>query len=66
MQILVNDQHHDVIAPTLAALLEELGYDGTARLATALDGSFIAAGRRAAVPLHEGARVEILAPMQGG
>ncbi|MCE2573939.1 sulfur carrier protein ThiS [Komagataeibacter sp. FNDCR2] len=66
MQILVNDQHHDVIAPTLAALLEELGYDGTARLATAMDGSFVAAAKRAAVSLHEGARVEILAPMQGG
>lgn len=66
MQILVNDQHHDVTAPTLAALLDELGYDRTARLATALDGSFVAASRRADVPLHEGARIEILAPMQGG
>ncbi|AXY21016.1 sulfur carrier protein ThiS [Komagataeibacter saccharivorans] len=66
MQILVNDERHDVRAPTLEALLDELGYQGTARVATAVDGSFVAAGRRASMPLHEGARVEILAPMQGG
>ncbi|ATU72227.1 sulfur carrier protein ThiS [Komagataeibacter rhaeticus] len=66
MQIMVNDNHHDVTATTLAALLEELGYDAKARIATAVEGAFVPAGRRAAQPLHEGARVEILAPMQGG
>ncbi|GAN98276.1 thiamine biosynthesis protein ThiS [Komagataeibacter xylinus NBRC 13693] len=66
MQILVNDKHHDVTAANLAALLDELGYDVTARIATAVDGCFVAAGRRATHSLHNGARVEILAPMQGG
>ncbi|MBE7728199.1 sulfur carrier protein ThiS [Komagataeibacter sp. FXV3] len=66
MRILVNGEHHDVTAASLAALLDELGYDATARVATAVDGSFVAAGRRATHPLHDGAQVEILAPMQGG
>ena len=66
MQIMVNDTHHDVTATTLAALLEELGYDGSARIATAVEGSFVPVGQRASMALREGARVEILAPMQGG
>ena len=66
MQIMVNDQHHEVTAPTLAAVLAELGYAATARVATALDGRFVPAAQRAATALHDGARVEILAPMQGG
>ncbi|KPH86270.1 sulfur carrier protein ThiS [Komagataeibacter intermedius] len=66
MQILVNDERHDVTAANLAALLDELGYDVMARIATAVDGSFVAASRRATHSLHDGARVEILAPMQGG
>lgn len=66
MRILVNDEQHDVTAASLAALLDELGYDATSRIATAVDGCFVAAGRRATHALHDGARVEILAPMQGG
>ena len=66
MQILVNDERHDVTAGNLAALLDELGYDANSRIATAVDGSFVAASRRAVHVLHDGARVEILAPMQGG
>ncbi|MCE2563051.1 sulfur carrier protein ThiS [Komagataeibacter sp. FNDCF1] len=66
MQIMVNDTRHDVRATTLAALLEELGYDGNARIATAVEGSFVPRGQRMSMVLREGARVEILAPMQGG
>ncbi|KAB8125145.1 sulfur carrier protein ThiS [Komagataeibacter medellinensis] len=66
MQIMVNDERRDVVAVTLAAVLTELGYATTSRVATAVDGRFVPAGQRAAMALHEGARVEILAPMQGG
>ncbi|GBQ45559.1 sulfur carrier protein ThiS [Komagataeibacter sucrofermentans] len=66
MQILVNGERHDVQATSLSALLDEMGYDATTRIATAVDGCFVAATRRAGLALHEGAQVEILAPMQGG
>ncbi len=65
MQIVVNGEPRQVAATTLAAMLEELGYGG-ARLATALDGDFVPAGRRDACRLAEGCAVEILAPRQGG
>ncbi|MBS0959549.1 MULTISPECIES: sulfur carrier protein ThiS [Acetobacter] len=65
MKIMVNDEAHDVRATTLAALVEELGYGG-ARIATALNGGFIPLARRGETALHEGARIEIVAPMQGG
>ena len=35
-------------------------------VATAVNGSFTPAGQRDASVLHEGDRVEVLAPMQGG
>ncbi|WP_323990993.1 sulfur carrier protein ThiS [Nguyenibacter sp. L1] len=65
MRILVNEEPRDVAAVTLAAVLDELGYGG-ARVATAVNGDFVPAARRGALHLDEGARVEILAPMQGG
>ena len=65
MQIVVNGEPCDVAATTLAGVLAELGYGG-ARLATALDGDFVPAGRRAACALRDGCAVEILAPRQGG
>ncbi|MGY6769904.1 sulfur carrier protein ThiS [Komagataeibacter xylinus] len=66
MQITVNGERHDVQATTLSALLDEMGYDATTRIATAVDGCFVAASKRPALALHPGAQVEILAPMQGG
>ena len=35
-------------------------------VATAVNGSFVPAGRRPTVELQEADRVEVLAPMQGG
>lgn len=63
--VLVNNEEYAVSATTLADLLDELGYGG-ARVATALDGVFIPAPGRAAASLGAGARVEVVAPMQGG
>ncbi len=65
MRIDLNGSQYDIGATTLAEVLIELGYGGTA-LATALNGAFIAASARATTPLHDGDRLEVLAPMQGG
>ncbi len=50
---------------TLADLLDEKGYNG-AVVATALNGTFLPKGLRAATPLSDGDAVEVVAPMQGG
>jgi sulfur carrier protein len=65
MRIIVNDEPREVAGRTLAEVLAELGYAGLV-VATAVNGDFAPAGRRAMLLLHEGDRVEVLAPMQGG
>lgn len=65
MKITVNDETQDVSAKTLAGLIDELGYAGT-RIATALNGHFVPKAEREGAVLAMGARVEIVAPMQGG
>ena len=65
MRILVNGEDRHVVASTLEAALGELGY-GSLKVATAVDGDFVPATRRATCALGEGSALEILAPMQGG
>lgn len=65
MKIRLNGETVEVSAATLSAALEELGYAG-ARVATALNEEFVPASHRAATPLSDGDRVEVVAPMQGG
>lgn len=65
MRIELNGTQFDIGAATLAGALTELGFGGGA-LATALNGGFIPAAARATTLLHDGDRVEVLAPMQGG
>lgn len=65
MRILVNGAPRDVASTKLDAVLLELGY-AEQRIATALDGDFVPAARRAAHALREDCRVEIVSPMQGG
>ncbi|MDT8345806.1 MAG: sulfur carrier protein ThiS [Thermohalobaculum sp.] len=65
MRITLNDEPREVAAATLAQALDELGFGG-ARVATAVNGSFVPAPARAGHPLAEGDRLEVLAPMQGG
>ncbi|MEJ1992098.1 MAG: sulfur carrier protein ThiS [Maritimibacter sp.] len=65
MNITVNAKSHKVAAQTLAAALEELGFTSPA-IATALNGQFVPRPARAATALHDGDRLEVLAPMQGG
>jgi sulfur carrier protein len=65
MRIELNGQTVITAAASLAALLDEQGFD-SASVATALDGRFVAKPMRAATTLCEGAKVEVLSPMQGG
>ena len=52
-------------ASTLSQLLDELGY-GEGRVATALNGEFVAAHARGATVLKADDQIEIVAPRQGG
>lgn len=65
MRILLNGEPREVQAGTLAQLCAELGLDGP-RVATALNGDFVARDARERAVLNEGDAVEIVAPMQGG
>ena len=65
MKLQLNGAPLDSDAPTLAALLEAEGFGG-AKVATAVNGSFIPASPRASHPLSSGDSIEVLAPMQGG
>ena len=65
MRIDLNGRSHLTTAADLAGLLDELGLDA-ASVATALDGAFVPRSARAATALVEGARIEVLSPMQGG
>ncbi len=52
-------------AASLAQLLDQLGF-GAATVATAVNGEFVPHPARAQRIVHEGDRIEVLAPMQGG
>ena len=65
MQIILNGEPREVRATRLVDLMDELGFAG-ARVATAVNESFVAAGDRAGVTLTDGDRLEVVAPMQGG
>ena len=65
MRIRLNGEEHEVEAATLAEALDALGYAG-AKVATAVNEGFVPEAARAATPISEGDRIEVLAPMQGG
>ena len=65
MRLVVNGELQDVPAATLEQVLAALHY-GEAKVATALNGEFVPARARDAVPVKEGDRIEIVAPRQGG
>lgn len=64
MKILLNGVTREVAASTLAELLAECAFSG--RVATAVNEEFVPAGLRADIELHDGDRIEVVAPMQGG
>lgn len=65
MTLIINGEEQEIAAATLADLLSALDYEGD-WLATAVNGELVHRGDRAAFPLGERDRVEILSPMQGG
>ena len=65
MKITINGAPTEVAADTLAATLEELGYGG-AKVATAVNETFVPVAARDETVLAPGDRVEIVAPRQGG
>lgn len=65
MKIVLNGESRVVTDPRLDKVLDELGL-ADARVATAVNGDFVPAGRRDSITLADGDRVETLAPMQGG
>lgn len=65
MRVELNGEAVETQALTLADLVQERGLPAPS-VATALNGNFVPRGLRAVTQLAEGARVEILSPMQGG
>jgi sulfur carrier protein len=65
MRIFVNDEAREVDAGTLAVALEAMGFGGR-KIATAVNGRFVAATARPGTKLADGDRIEVVAPMQGG
>ncbi|SJZ87716.1 sulfur carrier protein [Enhydrobacter aerosaccus] len=65
MRIYVNGDQREVEPGTLAVTLDALGYGGR-KIATAVNGRFVAATARSAMPVNEGDKIEVVAPMQGG
>jgi sulfur carrier protein len=65
MHIYVNGDRHNIDPETLAAALDRLGYGGK-KIATAVNGRFVAAAARPDLKLADGDKVEVVAPMQGG
>ena len=65
MTLLLNGAPQEIAAKTLAEALAELGFSGRI-VATAVNGDFVPARKRAETVLGEGDRIEIVAPMQGG
>lgn len=65
MRIEVNGESRQIEASTLADALGALGL-GEAKVATALNGEFVASAERGRTPLSDGDRLEVLTAMQGG
>lgn len=65
MKILLNGEAFATEAKTLDELCARLGFAG-AKIATAVNGSFVAASSRGATTLADADEIEIVAPRQGG
>jgi sulfur carrier protein len=65
LQILLNGEPFVTEARDLASLCVALGF-ADARIATAVNGNFVAAVARSAIELAPSDEIEIVAPRQGG
>ncbi|WP_294924542.1 sulfur carrier protein ThiS [uncultured Paracoccus sp.] len=65
MNITLNGERRSITGPTVADVLAEIEL-AEARVATALNGAFLPAARRADTTLKDGDSLEVLSSMQGG
>ena len=65
MRLTINGNPQEIEAATLAEALAALQLSD-ARVATALNGTFVPAAARSDTPLSPGDSLEIVSPMQGG
>jgi sulfur carrier protein len=65
LQILLNGERFATEASNLDELCVKLGF-AEAKIATAINGSFVAVAERGTTQLAEADEVEIVAPRQGG
>lgn len=65
MKLYVNAKVREVTECTIAGALSELGLTNPA-IATALNGEFVPKEQRSVTHVHDGDRLEVLTPMQGG
>jgi len=65
IRLTVNGETVEARTSTLETLLVELGYGGR-KVATALNGEFVAERNRSTTALSAGDQIEIVAPRQGG
>ncbi len=66
MNIKLNGAEAETGAKTLKQLCDMLGYDLEAKIATAVNGEFMAKAERDNYQLASGDEIEIVAPRQGG
>jgi sulfur carrier protein len=65
LKILLNGEAFATDAKTLGELCARLGF-AEAKIATAVNGSVVAATSRGSTPLADADEIEIVAPRQGG
>lgn len=63
--VVLNGAHTATAARCLAELITEQGYGGE-KVATAVNGTFVPAARRAATVIADGDSIEIVSARQGG
>ena len=66
MNIRLNGETIETATRTLDELCGTLGYEKDAKIATAVNGEFVPAGRRVELQLASNDEIEIVAPRQGG
>lgn len=64
-KITLNGEPVETTAKTLEELVVKSGF-GDARVATALNGAFVAAGQRRQAVINAGDKIEVLSARQGG
>ena len=65
MRVIVNGEHTEVEAATVAALLAELDYAGD-HYAVAVNFDVLPKARWSEAPIKSGDEIEIISPRQGG